>query len=54
MHFKITQEQVASLVTFVRENLLTKHGEPILHLLQSLPKIEDVIKSAEPPEDQLA
>ncbi len=44
MHFKITQEQVTQLASFVSENLLTKHGTPILQLLNGLEKIEEVVE----------
>lgn len=50
MHFKISQEQVTNLMNFVGENLLTKHGTPILQLLKSLPKLEEP-KQEEPSKD---
>lgn len=44
MHFKISEDQVKDLTKFAMENLLTKHGAPILNLLGTLPKIEEVVK----------
>jgi len=43
MHFKISQEAIHGIVNFVSENLLCKHGLPIIQALNGLEKIAEEV-----------